>query len=122
MLYYDLKAPSVWVPSGGRMNGLDNVRDVAIIVLAIESIVVGAALVFLVFQIRSLIRILQEEIKPLLDSANVTVSTVRGTTTFVSEKVVNPIVSVASTFSAVQGGIRSAAQWLGRRGKRSAGS
>ena len=104
------------------MNGLDNVRDVAIIVLAIESIVVGAALVFLVFQIRSLIRLLQDEIKPLLDSANVTASTVRGTTTFISEKVVNPVVSVASTFSAIQGGVRSAAQWLGRRKKDPAGS
>jgi hypothetical protein len=104
------------------MNGLDNVRDVAIIVLAIESIVVGAALVFLVFQVRSLIRLLQDEIKPLLDSANTTASTVRGTTTFISEKVVKPVVSAASIFAAVKGGLRSVAQWLGRRKDGPAGS
>ena len=104
------------------MNGLDNVRDVAIVVLAVESIVVGAALVFLVFQIRSLIRLLHDEIKPLLDSANVTASTVRGTATFLSEKVVNPLVSVASAFSAIKGGVRSAANWLGRRNGGPAGS
>ena len=92
-----------------------DIRDVAIIVLALESVVVGAALVFLTLQIRSLIRLLQEEIKPLLDSANVTASTVRGTATFVSEKVVKPVVTVTSAVSAVKGGLRSMARWRGRR-------
>ncbi|MBC7259132.1 MAG: hypothetical protein H5T65_07775 [Chloroflexi bacterium] len=78
------------------------VRDVAIIVLAIESIVVGVVLIFLVIQVNSLIRLLKEEIKPLLDSANETASTLRGTTTFISDKVVNPIVSATSFVSGAQ--------------------
>jgi ABC-type uncharacterized transport system permease subunit len=78
---------------------MEGIRDVAIIVLAIESIIVGVILIFLVFQINSLIRLLKEEIKPLLDSANETASTLRGTTTFISEKVVNPVVSVSSYLS-----------------------
>jgi hypothetical protein len=77
-------------------------RDVFIIVLALESIVVGALLSILIFQIQNLTRLLQEEIKPILDSTNETVSTVRGTTTFVSENVVSPMIEAASYVSAVR--------------------
>jgi hypothetical protein len=89
-------------------------RDVAIIVLAIESIVVGVALVFLIIQINSLIRLLRDEIKPLLDSANDTASTLRGTTTFISEKVVNPVISVTSFLSGAQGALKSIVRWRKR--------
>lgn len=81
---------------------MSDVRDIAIIVLAIESIVVGVILVLLVIQINSLIRLLKEEIKPLLDSANETASTLRGTTAFISEKVVNPVVSLTSFLSGAE--------------------
>ncbi len=84
-----------------------DVRDVAIIVLAIESIVVGVVLIFLVIQVNSLIRLLKEEIKPLLDSANETASTLRGTTTFISDKVVNPIVSASSFVSGAEQAVKT---------------
>jgi hypothetical protein len=84
------------------MDPLRNVRDVAIIVLAIESIVIGGLLVFLVIQIQRLVKMLREEIKPILDSTNETVSTVRGTTTFVSRHVVSPLVEVVSFLSGVR--------------------
>ncbi|MBC7249424.1 MAG: hypothetical protein H5T62_04000 [Anaerolineae bacterium] len=70
-------------------------RDVFIIVLALESSI-------LIFQIQNLTRLLQEEIKPILDSTNETVSTVRGTATFVSENVVSPMIEAASYVSAVK--------------------
>lgn len=77
-------------------------RDVFIIVLALESIVIGALLSILIFQIHNLTRLLQEEIKPILDSTNETVSTVRGTATFVSENVVSPMIEAASYVSAAK--------------------
>lgn len=77
-------------------------RDVFIIVLALESIVIGVLLSILIFQIQNLTRLLQEEIKPILDSTNETVSTVRGTATFVSENVVSPMIEAASYVSAVK--------------------
>jgi len=80
---------------------MSNVRDVAIIVLAIESIIVGGLLCFLIFQLQRLMKMLREEIKPILDSTNETVSTVRGTTTFVSQHIVSPFVEAASFFSGV---------------------
>ena len=87
---------------------MDIARDVAIIVLAVESIVIGGLLIFLIIQLQRLIRMLREEIKPVIDSTNETVSTVRGTTTFVSEHLVSPIIG-ATSFMA---GIKRATQVL----------
>ncbi|MEA3346240.1 MAG: hypothetical protein U9Q78_08415 [Chloroflexota bacterium] len=77
-------------------------RDVAIIILALESIVIGILLVFLIFQIRGLIRLLREEVEPILDSVKETTKTVRGTTAFVSDTVVSPVMRVASIVSALR--------------------
>jgi hypothetical protein len=77
-------------------------RDIAIIVLALVTIVIGLFLAILIFQLQSLIALLRDEIKPILDSANQTASTVRGTTTFVSDAVVRPMITAASYASAVR--------------------
>jgi hypothetical protein len=78
------------------------VRDIAIIVLALESIVIGVVLALLLWQVRSLTRLLQEEIKPILDSARQTVGTVKGTTNLVSETIVSPAIKVGSLFAGVR--------------------
>ncbi len=77
-------------------------RDIFIIVLALVTIVIGLFLAILIFQLQSLISLLRDEIKPILESANQTVSTVRGTTTFVSDAVVTPMINAASYASAVR--------------------
>ncbi len=75
---------------------LAGIRDVAIVLLALESIIIGVLLALTLTQIRSLVRILREEIQPMLESAQDTVSTVRGTTKFVSKTVVDPIITATS--------------------------
>lgn len=77
-------------------------RDVAIIILALESIIIGALLVFLIFQVQGLVRLLRDEIRPILDSVNETAGTVRGTTAFVSDTVVSPVMRVAGLISALR--------------------
>lgn len=77
------------------------VRDLAIILLAVESIVIGVMLIILIWEVRNLAKLLREEIKPILDSADETVRTMRGTTTFVSDTFVNPIVRASSFVSGV---------------------
>ena len=77
------------------------VRDMAIIALALVTLIIGLFLIILIFQLQSLIVLLRDEIKPILDSANQTASTVRGTTTFVSDAVVTPLIQVASFASGV---------------------
>jgi hypothetical protein len=76
-------------------------RDISIIVLALVTVIIGLFLIVLIFQLQSLISLLRYEIKPILDSANETVNTVRGTTTFVSDSVVTPMIRVASFASGV---------------------
>jgi hypothetical protein len=82
------------------------VRDVAIIFLALESIVIGIILVVLIWEVRSLAKMLREDIKPILQSADETARTVRGTTTFVSENFVTPLVRVSSFTSGVVEALR----------------
>jgi hypothetical protein len=54
------------------------VRDLAIVLLAVESLVIGVLLLVLLVQLRKLVQMLREEIKPMLNSANDTVNTVNG--------------------------------------------
>jgi len=81
---------------------LGNARDIAIIILALESIVIGVLLMLLLWQLRSLTRLLQEEIKPMLDSARETIGTVKGTTSLVSETIVSPAVKIGGFVSGVR--------------------
>ena len=82
------------------------VRDLAIILLAIESLIIGGVLIILVLEIRNLAKMLRDEIKPILESADETARTVRGTTTFVSENLVNPVVRVSSFATGVIQAVR----------------
>jgi len=81
---------------------LADVRDIAIIVLAIESIVVGILLSLLLWQMRNLTRLLEEEIKPMLDNVQETIGTVRGTTSLVSQTIVSPAVKLAGFAAGVR--------------------
>jgi hypothetical protein len=82
-------------------------RDISIIVLALVTIVIGAFLAILIFQLQSLTALLRDEIKPILEAANDTASTVRGTTTFISDAVVTPVITAASYASAVRQTIKT---------------
>ncbi len=91
---------------------LSFVRDLAIVLLAVESLVIGIVLIVLILEVRSLARLLRDEIKPILDSADETVRTVRGTTTFVSDNLITPVVRVSSFAT----GVAQALRILTRRG------
>ena len=77
------------------------VRDVVIILMALESLLVGGLLLVLIYQITALMKMLREEIKPLIESAQDTVRSARGTTTFVGKKIVSPAITVAGSVAGV---------------------
>jgi amino acid permease len=79
-----------------------NIRDILIIFMALISLVIGAALVVLIVQIASLINLLNNEIKPILDATNETIATLRGTTQFLSENLVEPVVKMNSYLAGLQ--------------------
>lgn len=89
------------------MLALEAARDVAIILLAVLSLVIGVLLIILLLQLRSLIRLLQEEVRPILSSAQETMGAVRGTTNIVSEYVVSPVAQVASILAGVRQTVRT---------------
>ncbi len=80
-------------------------RDVAIILLAIESLIIGILLALMLLQLRKLVVLLREEIAPLLDSANSTMHKVETTTHFVGDTVVNPLIELIGY---TKGGVEAA--------------
>lgn len=72
----------------------DKIRDIFIIVVALESLVIGVALIVLVVQLASLINLLQNEVRPILQATNETVNTLRGTAEFLGENVVEPVIKL----------------------------
>lgn len=72
----------------------DKIRDVFIIFMAVESIVIGIALVILMVQLAVLINLLQNEIKPILTSTSETVNTLRGTVQFLGDNLTEPVIKL----------------------------
>ncbi len=72
----------------------DKIRDIFIIVVALESLVIGVALIVLVVQLASLINLLQNEVRPILHATNETVNTLRGTAEFLGENMVEPVIKL----------------------------
>ncbi len=72
----------------------DKIRDVFIIVVALESLVIGVALIVLIVQLASLINLLQNEVRPILNATNETVNSLRGTAEFLGENVVEPVIKL----------------------------
>jgi phosphotransferase system glucose/maltose/N-acetylglucosamine-specific IIC component len=92
-------AAAIWLVSNPGVAA--SVRDVFIIFMGLVFLLIGAALVVLIFQLAVLTNMLQHEIKPILDSTNETVNTLRGTTAFVSENLVEPIMKLNSYVAAI---------------------
>ena len=86
---------------------LEAVRDVFIIALALESCVFGVVLMLMLVMIIRLVNTVEFEIKPILEQTNETIGTVRGTTTFVSENVITPVMRVKSYAAGVRQGVKS---------------
>lgn len=78
------------------------IRDIAIVLVAVETFLIGLAVLLLVFQLQVLIQVLRDEVQPLLHSVNDTASTVRGTTEFVSHNLVSPIIKAAGFTAGVR--------------------
>jgi hypothetical protein len=70
------------------------IRDVFIIFMALESLFLGLTIVILIIQLARLINLLQNEIGPILESTNETVNTLRGTSEFLSDNLVEPVIKM----------------------------
>ncbi len=78
------------------------IRDVFIIVVGLETLIIGVALVVLLIQLASLINLLQNEIRPIIQATNETVNTLRGTAEFLGENLVEPVIKLNSYLASIQ--------------------
>ena len=80
----------------------ETIRDIVIVFMAAEALIIGLALVLLIVQIARLTALLQNEIRPILMSTQETLDTVRGTTAFLGNNLVDPVIKVNSSLAAVR--------------------
>jgi hypothetical protein len=94
---------------------LQSARDLAIVFLAVAAFLVTLLLAVLVVLLWRLIRVIQREIRPVLSNLQQTANTVRGTTEFVSDSFVSPLIRFSSFFSGVGGTVKAFAGTLKRK-------
>ncbi|HRN50347.1 MAG TPA: hypothetical protein PLC52_00070 [Anaerolineales bacterium] len=80
----------------------ETIRDIVIILVAFEFMVIGLALVILLIQLAQLLNLLQNEVRPIIDSASEAANTLRGTARFLSENLVEPVVKVNAGLAAAR--------------------
>lgn len=80
----------------------DRIRDVFIIVVALETLVIGVAMIVLIVQLASLINLLQNEVRPILHATSDTVNSLRGTAEFLGESVVEPVIKLNGYLAGLQ--------------------
>lgn len=108
---------------GYLLFGLADWRDVIVIAVGSFALIVLVAILFFTVVLglatRALIgtarRLLRDEVTPLINSAQQTVHTVKGTATFVSEKAASPIIRV---YGIVSGARRAVSVITGITGRR----
>jgi len=80
----------------------ERIRDIMIIIMAIEFMFLGIALLVLIVQLATLINLLQNEIIPIVESSSETANTLRGTTEFLSENLTEPVIKLNSTWQVLR--------------------
>ena len=80
----------------------DKIRDIFIIFMALQMLLIGMTLVVLIIQLARLINLLQNEIKPMLKSTNETANTLRGTAIFLSDNLTEPVMKLNESLAALK--------------------
>jgi hypothetical protein len=108
ILLFTLTTIGLYLLGDDTQSALERLRDIAVIYIVFMSLVlvvlmggITAALIFLILQIR-------DQVIPLLRETNATLHRVRGTTEFVSEEAVRPIITVAGKAAQLKAMIRVA--------------
>lgn len=95
-----LTAAETWAPF------IQIFRDVLIIVVIVETILIITALAILILQAAGFFIMLKTEIKPILDNARETTRLTKATAEFVSQNSVDPLIQIKSFISGLLGFLR----------------
>jgi hypothetical protein len=80
---------------------------VAVVFIMVILLVLTAVVVYLAFKVNDLVKLLDREIRPMLKGLQKSIVELRGTTTFISEHAVQPVIETASFLSATRSVIKS---------------
>jgi hypothetical protein len=93
----------------GAVPGTVRLRDISFIVIAVETLLVMILLLIIAVLLVVIVIVVYDRVIPILEQMNRaigeaadTVQTVRGTTTFIGEKMVHPVIEVSSYASGVR--------------------
>ena len=78
------------------------VRDIAIILVAVEILIMNGLLVVLIWQVWRLVKMLRVEIKPVIKDGQETVGTVKGSVDFVSTSIISPLIVASSRLAGLR--------------------
>ena len=101
VIFLALLVVGVWFLSQNIVR-TENIRDIFIILMALESLFIGFVLIILIIQMARLINLLQNEIKPIIESTNETSNTLRGTIIFLSEHLTEPVIKLNEYLASFQ--------------------
>ncbi len=77
------------------------VRDIAIILVALEILIMNGLLVVLIWQVWRLVKMISVEMKPVIKDSQETVGTVKGSAEFVSSSFISPLISTSSRLAGI---------------------
>ncbi|MDE2819487.1 MAG: hypothetical protein OXN94_14405 [Chloroflexota bacterium] len=95
-----LTAAETWAPF------VQIFRDVLIIIIVVESVLIVTAFAILILQAAGFIIMLKTEIKPILDNARETTRLTKATAEFVSQNSIDPLIQIKSFISGLLGFLR----------------
>ena len=101
VLFIGLIIAGIVILSNQSQEVTSKVRDIFIILLAVEMFIIGVALIVLIIQLASLSNLLQNEVKPILDSTTETVNDLKGTVKFLSDNVTEPVIKLNSSIASL---------------------
>jgi len=91
-------------------------RDLAIIVLAVLAIIDAIVILIVALVLLNIVRATKRKVDPILDMVQGTVGNVHGTSSFVSDLVVKPIIKVASFAAGARRAVSVATGFTRRKG------
>ena len=91
------------ISTGGESVGsvVRTIRDLVIIFLALEGVLIIFGLAVLTLQVARLVNLLQTEVKPILENTQETVKAAQGTVEFVGSNITEPIISASGFMAGV---------------------
>ena len=113
----------------GVVPGTVRLRDIAFVVMAVETLVLVVLTIMVIVLLLVLVVLIYDRVIPILEQLNKTINTVvetvhtvRGTTAFVGEKIVTPLIEVSSFTAGVARILKGIADLVPRRKKHGTGA